>query len=312
MAAPPRLAGFSLGSIYSSYRTLLLWCSIVFSFGALRLLIPRATGVEAFSPAVAGRRLLDLMGRAHSARHSMLRGLSSRVVCVARGTRQACGVGRCFGSANRPRLLVFGLTRSYSVAAFLLAFGGVALEDVRDPQKWRPYVVPLAVYGGCFVAVVFIINTILAGPFDFRFWQTSLALVSVHRWNEAAPMTESGALHLLLPWGSDCRLLASLFCPGRAQAVFTAAPGFCWAPSSLPLSRCRADWYAPTLTTSSLASFPSCSLPASSCSPSPRGWAQRAGCLGGHRRSAHVFRACANFPSRQYSLSDCARAPPRY
>src|ERR1700751_35260 len=41
MAAPPRPAGLSLGSIYTSYRPLLLWCAIVFSYGALRLLLPR-------------------------------------------------------------------------------------------------------------------------------------------------------------------------------------------------------------------------------------------------------------------------------
>src|SRR5579863_778082 len=40
MAAPPRLAGLSLGSIYTSYRMLLLWCALAFSYGALRLLLP--------------------------------------------------------------------------------------------------------------------------------------------------------------------------------------------------------------------------------------------------------------------------------
>ena len=227
MAAPPRLAGFSLGSIYSSYRTLLLWCSIVFSFGALRLLIPEQPAwkrflllllVGVFWTSWDGRTALGILCFAVFLRGwYALREGRVRPVALALGSVLLTALAFWY-SAD---------TGVYSVAAFLLAFGGVALEDVRDPQKWRPYVVPLAVYGGCFVAVVFIINTILAGPFDFRFWQTSLALVSVHRWNEAAPMTESGALHLLLPLGIGTAVfLLRFFARAERTTVFVARVGF--------------------------------------------------------------------------------------
>ncbi len=66
-------------------------------------------------------------------------------------------------------------------------------------KSLRQYAVALATFAACFVVLVFVVNTVIAGPLDFRFWQTSLALVSVHRWNEPAAMTATGAMHLLLP-----------------------------------------------------------------------------------------------------------------
>ena len=75
--------------------------------------------------------------------------------------------------------------------------------------------------------LVFAINLIIASPFDFRFWRTSLALVSVHRWNEPAAMTWSGELHLLLPFliGSALFLLR-LLTPADKDRVLVARWGF--------------------------------------------------------------------------------------
>jgi hypothetical protein len=227
MAAPPRLAGFSLGSIYSSYRTLLLWCSIVFSFFALRLLLPEQPAwkrflllllVGVFWTSWDGRTALGILCFA-----AFLRGWyrlrDGRLQPVAFAVASALFTALAFWySAD---------TGVYSVAAFLLAFGGVALEDWRTPQSWRPYALPLVVYGGCFGVLVFVINTIIAGPLDFRFWQTSLALVSVHRWNEPAPMNEAGAMHLLLPFALGTTLfLLRFFAKAERSTVFVARIGF--------------------------------------------------------------------------------------
>ena len=227
MAAPPRLAGFSLGSIYSSYRTLLLWCSIIFSFYALRLLLPEQPAwkrflllllVGVFWTSWDGRTALGILCLA-----AFLRGWyrlrEGRLQPVAFAVSSALLTSLAFWySAD---------TGVYSVAAFLLAFGGVALEDWREPVKWRPYVLPLAVYAGCFLVLVFVINTIIAGPLDFRFWRTSLALVSVHRWNEPAPMNQTGAMHLLLPFLIGTALfLLRFFAKAERSTVFVARSGF--------------------------------------------------------------------------------------
>ncbi len=227
MAVPPRLAGFSLGTIYSSYRTLLLWCSIVFSFFALRLLLPEQPAwkrflllllVGVFWTSWDGRTALGILCFA-----IFLRGW------YALRQRRLQPVAFAIGSAVLTACAFWysADTGVYSVAGFLLAFGGVALEDLRDPAKWRPYVRPLAVYAGCFAVLVFVINTIIAGPLDFRFWQTSLALVSVHRWNEPAPMTGTGAMHLLLPFviGTAVFLLR-FFAKAERSTVFVARVGF--------------------------------------------------------------------------------------
>ena len=227
MSAPPRLAGFSLGSIYSSYRTLLLWCSIVFSFFALRLLIPEQPAwkrflllllVGVFWTSWDGRTALGILCFAVFLR-GWYRLRERRIQPLAFAVGSALLTAFAFWySAD---------TGVYSVAAFLLAFGGVAIEDWREPQRWRPYALPLAVYGGCFLVLVFAINTVIAGPLDFRFWQTSLALVSVHRWNEPAAMNEVGAMHLLVPFVAGTALfLLRFFVKSERATVFVARIGF--------------------------------------------------------------------------------------
>ena len=76
---------------------------------------------------------------------------------------------------------------------------GVAWEGRRELRKFST----LHNRGGrvcdsCLL-LVFVINTIIASPWDFHFWRTSLALVAVHRWNEPAAMSETGAIHLAVP-----------------------------------------------------------------------------------------------------------------
>jgi hypothetical protein len=227
MAAPPRIAGFSLGSIYSSYRTLLLWCSILFSYFALRLMIPEQPAWKRFLLLL----LLGVFWTSWDGRTAL------GILCFVAFLRGWYGL-----RDGRWRPVPFAIACSlmtafafwysadtgvYSVAAFLLSFAGIAWENLRDRQKLREYVVAVATFGACFVVLVFAINVVIAGLLDFRFWRTSLALVSVHRWNEPAAMTEIGALHLLLPFviGSALFLLRG-FAKADRSVVFVARTGF--------------------------------------------------------------------------------------
>lgn len=227
MAAPPRLAGFSLNSIYSSYRTLLLWCSVLFSYGALRLLIPEQPAWKRFLLLL----LLGVFWTSWDGRTAL------GILCFAAFLRGWYAVQE---ERIKPWMLAVGAalltagafwysadTGVYSVAAFLIGFGGIAWESLRQPQKFRLYATALATFAACFAVLLFVINTLIAGPLDFRFWRTSLALVSVHRWNEPAAMTELGAMHLLLPLviGTGLFLLRLLATADRSN-VFTARSGF--------------------------------------------------------------------------------------
>jgi len=227
MAAPPRLAGFSLGTIYSSYRTLLLWCSILFSYFTLRLLLPEQPAWKRFLLLLLlgvfwtswdGRTALGILCFA-----AFLRGWYA--VRDERWKPVPFAVGAALLTAFA--FWYSADTGVYSVAAFLLSFGGVAWENLREQRMLRRFAVALATFSACFVVLIFAINTVIAGPLDFRFWRTSLALVSVHRWNEPAAMTGAGAMHLLLPFflGSGLFLLRLLVKDDRSR-VFVARVGF--------------------------------------------------------------------------------------
>jgi hypothetical protein len=227
MAAPPRLAGFDLHTVYSSYRTLLLWCSILFSYFALRLLLPEQPAWKRFLLLL----LLGIFWTSWDGRTAL------GILCFATFLH---GWSRVRDSRLGPVTFAVGAswltafafwysadTGVYSVAAFLLSFGGVFCENLRDTAKYPRYLAGLATFGACFVVLVFAVNLVIAGLMDFRFWQTSLALVSVHRWNEPAAMTDAGAMHLLLPFVIGTALfLLRLVTKGERQRVFAARIGF--------------------------------------------------------------------------------------
>ncbi len=66
----------------------------------------------------------------------------------------------------------------------------------------------------------------IASPLDFHFWKTSLALVSVHRWNEPAPMSPDGAIRLLAPMVVGAALFLLRFFVPADRTVLTARTGF--------------------------------------------------------------------------------------
>ena len=227
MAAPPRLAGFSLGHIYTSFRTLLLWCSLLFTYFALRLLLPEQPAWKRFLLVL----LLGIFWTSWDGRTAcgillfaiFLRGWyavrSRRVQAVPFGSLSAALVAAAFWySAD---------TGVYGVAAWLIALGGVAWEGRREWEKFRLYAAAIAGFVLTFVLLIFAINAIIARPLDFRFWRTSLALVAVHRWNEPAALSEAGAIHLLTPFVVGTMLfLLRLIVPADRSRVITSRGGF--------------------------------------------------------------------------------------
>ncbi len=227
MAAPPRLAGLSLGSIYTSYRTLLLWCAILFSYLALRLLIPEQAAWKRFL-------LLILLGifwtswDGRTALGILLFALFLRGWYAVREERLsplafACGSAALIAVA----FLYSADTGVYGIAAWFLGLVGVAWEGRHESRRFVRYAVAAGTFAVSLVVVVFVINTLLISPLDFFFWRSSLALVSVHRWNEPYPMDAAGAIHLLAPAAvGTCLFLLRFLVKTDRKVVLTARTGF--------------------------------------------------------------------------------------
>jgi hypothetical protein len=226
MAAPTRLPQFSVGAVYVGYRTLVLWCGLLFSYATLLLLLPEQA---------AWKRFLLLLSLAifwepwdgRTAFGVFLFALFLRAwyaVSEQRLKPWAFGAGSALMIAVA--FLYSADTGVYGVAAWLLGLGGVAWEGRRESRKLAGYAVAAAGFAACLAVLVFAINVILVAPLDFRFWRTSLALVNVHRWNEAYPVSSAGAIRLLAPVVIGAVLFLFRGFVAADCSVITARPGF--------------------------------------------------------------------------------------
>ncbi len=199
IAAPARWSSFPMAATYVSYRTLVLWCTYLFAFAALCLLLPEQRPWKRFLLLLLlgvfwapwdGRTafaifLFALFLRGWYALHE------ERLKPLAFGCGSAVLIAIAF--------LYSADTGVYGIAAWILALAGIAWEGRRGPRKFSAYAISVAAFSVSFGVLVLAINAVLASLLDFRFWKTSLALVGVHRWNEPYPLSEAAALHLLLP-----------------------------------------------------------------------------------------------------------------
>ena len=109
----------------------------------------------------------------------------------------------------------------------LVTLAGVAWEARREAQPFRSYGAALLAFIGVSVVLVFGTNAAMAGILDFRFWRTSLALVSIHRWNEPAAMSDAATIQLLVTLcAGGVIFLGRHFVPGDREASVTTRTGF--------------------------------------------------------------------------------------
>ena len=275
MATPTRWPQFSMGAVYVSQRTLVLWFTFLLGYATLRLLLPEQAPWKRFLLLLLlaifwappdGRTIfgiflfaLFLRGWYAVGEARIKRSLKERGKRIFRGLKPAWDdknkgprrwpKGQLYPNlpSRRPSQrdvmpLVFGAgsalliavaflysadTGVYGIAAWLLGLGGVAWEGRRESRRFAGYAVAAAGFAACLAVLVLGINSILAAPLDFRFWRTSLALVNVHRWNEAYPISSAGAIHLLAPVAIGAVLfLLRAFVPADRRVVITARPGF--------------------------------------------------------------------------------------
>lgn len=195
-ALPARTMGISMGAIYATWFTVLVWCAFVFTFLTLRLLLPEQPAWKRALPL-----LLVCLFWAPNLRTSLpillfaafLRGwyavAEGRLKPLVLGAASAvlCGVG----------ILIASDTGVYSIAALVLTFAAVALELRRDVPVAKRLLLAPAAFALCAVVVVVAINAVMARPFDFRFWRDSKEMVRAYRWATPFRMTTAGTLHLL-------------------------------------------------------------------------------------------------------------------
>jgi len=227
MSAPSRWMGLSMAAIYTSYRTPLLWCTFLFGYLTLRLLLPEQPPWKRFLLLLLlcvfwapwdGRTAFDILLFA-----LFLRGWYAVRQQRLRPVLLGCGAALLSAVA----FLYSADTGVYGMVALLVTVIGLAWEGRRDAQPFRSYAVALLAFTGLSVVLVFAINAAMAGLLDFRFWRTSLALVSIHRWNEPAAMSDAVKIQLLVTlFAGGVIFLVRHFVPGDGDASVTARPGF--------------------------------------------------------------------------------------
>ncbi len=227
-SAPSQWAGLSMGSIYSTDHTLLLWLTYFFGFLTLRLLIPEQPAWKRFLLLIVlsvfwtpwdGRTLFDIFLFA-----SFLRGWYAVRDRRLHPAVLGCGAALLCTTA----FLYSADTGVYGIAALVLSLAGAGWDGRREPQQVRLYGFAVAAFVVSSVVLVFFFNAAMASLLDFGFWRRSLALVAVHRWNEPSPIeSNADAAHLLVP------LIVGgvVFCfrwvvASDRTSVLTARPGF--------------------------------------------------------------------------------------
>ena len=192
---PARSIGVSTGSIYATWNTVPMWCTIVFVYLTLWLLIPEQLPWKRFL-----LLLLLCIFWSPSLRMSaailMFAAFLSGSYAVVERRQKPYLAGAMAALLCAIAFLLSADTGVYGVAALLAATAGIAVESKDDrPALQRIFLALLAaVLSGAVISVA--VNTMLAQPFDFRFWKDTLTVVSAYRWATPYPMTQDGTFHL--------------------------------------------------------------------------------------------------------------------
>ena len=226
-SAPARWSGLSMAAIYTTYRTPLLWCTFLFGYLTLRLLLPEQPPWKRFLLLLLlcffwapwdGRTALDIVIFA-----LFLRGWYAVRQQQLNPALRGCGAALLSAAA----FLYSAETGVYGIATLLVTLVGVAWEGRREAQRFRSYAVALLAFAALSVVLVFAINAAMAGLLDFRFWRTSLALVSIHRWNEPAAMAAAASIKLFVTLIAGCVIfLVRHFVPDDRDGSLSARTGF--------------------------------------------------------------------------------------
>ena len=193
---PARSMGVSMGAIYATWVTVPVWCSLVFVYVTLRLLLPEQPAWKralllflvivfwepslrnAFPVLLFAIFLCGWYAVIERRARSYVLGITASLLCVI-------------------AFLVASDTGIYSTAAWVMATAAVMFE-ARHNQRiaGNGLLTLLAFVVSAFVFVV-AVNLVMGSTFDFRFWKDSSQMVSVYRWATPARMTDEATVRLL-------------------------------------------------------------------------------------------------------------------
>jgi len=196
-SAPSRWMGISMGAIYDSCVTLPLWCTYLFGYLTLTLLLPEQPAWKRFV-------LLLLLGVFWATVEGRI---AFAVVLFAVFLRGWYAVqehilspvllGCCAALLCAAAFLYSTDTGIYALAGLALSFAGVAWDGRGKLHMLRTYASALLAFALASLVLVIVINAFMAKPFDFRFWKNTLAIFSGYRWIEPASMSKPGKIRLL-------------------------------------------------------------------------------------------------------------------
>jgi hypothetical protein len=226
-SAPSRLMGISMGAIYDSCVTLPLWCTYLFGYLTLVLLLPEQPAWKRFV-------LLLLLGMFWATVEGRIAFAVVLFAVFLRGwyavqerTLNPVLLGCCAALLCAAAFLYSADTGVYALAGLALSFAGAAWDGRGKSHMVSAYTSTLFAFVVASLVLVIAINAFMAKPFDFRLWKNALAIFSGYRWIEPASMSKPGKI----------RLLAVLIISGivfsvrglssrRGDFSITARPGF--------------------------------------------------------------------------------------
>ena len=148
MAAPARWPHYSMGASYVGYRTLLLWCTFLFGYGTLRLLLPEQAAVKRFLLLL----LLGIFWAPWDGRTAFAIFLFALFLRGWYAVREERLKPLLFAGGSALLIAVAFLysadTGVYGVAAWVLGLAGVAWEGRRESHKFARYAIAVAGFAG--------------------------------------------------------------------------------------------------------------------------------------------------------------------
>ncbi len=191
---PARSLPVSFGALYATWNTIPIWCAFLFAYLTLLLLIPEQP---------PWKRLVLLLLLCSFWETSLRTTFPVLLFALFLRGWYAVREGRTrsyiFGIAGAllwaAAFLIAGDTGVYATAAWFSACLAIAVETRGEHFAGKLFSALLAFFGAA-VVVAIAINTLMAGPFDFRFWRDSLAQIAAYRWATPAAMTAAGEVHL--------------------------------------------------------------------------------------------------------------------
>jgi len=196
-SAPVRWKSLSMGAIYATCTLLPMWCTFLAGYLTVLLLLPEQPAWERFVLVL----LLSVFWLPWEQRTPFA------VFFFAVFLRGWCGLQQ-----QTVRPVLFGIGAAllcataflysadagvYAAIALLFSLAPVAW-DARESGFRRSCIYAMLAFAIFSVVLMIAINAFIAGPFDFRFWKNSLAIVASYRWIEPASMSKIGKKYLVV------------------------------------------------------------------------------------------------------------------